>query len=244
MQKIHALLIALAIIVMGVIVVASLMIVGRNKNQDRFSVSESGSVYAKADIANINIGVKSGTKSTAAQATQESTVKTNKIIDVLKSLNVDQKDIKTSEYNLNPTYNWTQEKGQELTGYEVTQTLLVKIRDLNSIGDIISKTTELGANQIGNINFTIDDETALKDQAREIAIQKAKEKAIMIANQSGIKLGEIKNIAEESQPIVYSANAMAKDAGGLGGAESVPVPKVESGQNEVKVDVTLTYEVE
>jgi hypothetical protein len=143
-----------------------------------------------------------------------------------------------------PVYNYTNQRGQELVGYEVTQNLTLKIRDLTKIGDIIAKTTEKGANQIGNISFTIDDEFALKNQARELAIEKAKEKAELIAKQSGMKLGEVKSVYEnqESTPTPYYTNAKMMDSAG-GSGISVSSPEIQSGQNEIKVEVTLVYEV-
>ena len=171
MDKKFTFLTALLIVAVAVITVATMMTLNKKNEQDRFSVVGSGTVYAKADIANISVGLKTGPKKTAAEATAESTDKMNNIISAIKKLGLEDKDIKTSDYALSPVYNYTNQKGQELVGYEVTQTLTLKVRDLSKIGDFISKTTEQGANQIGNINFTIDDEFALKNQARELAIQ-------------------------------------------------------------------------
>lgn len=225
------------------IVIVTVVMALKNNDQDRFSVVGSGTVYAKADIANIEIGLKTGTKKTAAEATVESTNKINKITSAITNLGVEEKDIKTSNYTLSPVYNWTNDKGQELVGYEVTQVLTLKIRDLSKIGDIIAKTTEQGANQVGNISFTIDDEFALKNQAREIAINKAKEKAVMIANQSGMKLGKVKSVVENTEPVISpiaytNAKVMLDSA-----SNQVSSPNIQTGQNEIKVDVTLVYEV-
>lgn len=245
MKKVYVFLISLGILAVTGIVVVALISANRINNQDRFSVTGSGTVYAKADIANLEVGLKTGAKKTAAEATSESTKKMNEIISELNALGIEEKDIKTSNYNLSPVYNYTNERGQELVGYEVTQNVSLKIRDLSKIGDVISKTTEKGANQIGNINFTIDDEFELKNQARELAIEKAKEKAVLIAEQSGMKLGDIKGVYEnynDYQPIVAYSNAkmeMAMD--GVGGA--LQTPSIQAGQNEVKVEVTLTYEI-
>jgi uncharacterized protein YggE len=243
MQKSQAVLVALVILVIGAVVIVALVMAGKAKEQDRFSVSGSGTVYAKADIANISVGVKSGTKKTAAEATKESTVKMNSIIAELKKLSIDEKDIRTSGYDLNPVYNWTDSSGQQLTGYEAAQTLSLKIRDLGKIGDVIARATELGANQIGDISFTIDDEFALKNQARDLAIKEAKEKAALIAAESGMKLGSIKNVSEGSAPVVYPTFSNAKMDAAAGGKEALPSPTIQTGQNEIKVDVTLTYEV-
>jgi len=244
MKKAHVFLATLGVLAVVAIVVVSLITTNKVNNQDRFSVVGSGTVYAKADIANIEVGLRTGTKKTAVEATTESTAKMNDIIAELKKLNIDEKDIKTSGYNLNPVYNWTNDKGQQLIGYEVAQNVSLKIRDLSKIGDVIAKTTEKGANQIGSINFTIDDEYELKNQARELAIEKAKEKAMMIAEQSGMKLGEVKSVYESSVPIatpMYYSNAKMDSAAGAGVA--LASPEIQSGQNEIKVEVTLVYEV-
>jgi uncharacterized protein YggE len=244
MQKAYIFLISLITVAVSAIVIVALVMANKDDIRDRFTISGSGIIYAKADIANINIGLKTGVKKTAVEATKESTNKINNIIEELKKLKIEEKDIKTSDYNLNPIHNWTEEKGQELIGYEVTQTLTLKIRDLNKIGEVIAKTTEQGANQIGNIAFTIDDEFALKNQARELAIKKAKEKAQLIANQSGIKLGAIKNVTENFEPNVYPMYANVKmDTMMSEASESLASPDIQSGQNEIKVDVTISYEV-
>lgn len=245
MKKTKIIIPGLIIIAATAISITAIVMALKSNNEDRFSVTGSGTVYAKADIANIQVGLKTDTKKTAAEATADSTAKMNKINDELTKLGIEDKDIKTSNYNLNPVYNWTNAKGQELVGYEVTQTLTLKIRDLNKIGDIIAKTTEQGANQVGNISFTIDDEYELKNQARELAISKAKEKAELIAKQSGIKLGEVKNVYENYSPIISSqaysnAKVMLESADQAAG---LAAPEIQSGQNEVKVEVTLTYEV-
>jgi hypothetical protein len=244
MKKSYVFLSTLGVLAVAAIVIVALVMANKTNNEDRFSVTGSGTVYAKADIANLEVGLKTGAKKTAAEATKESTVKMDDIIQELKKLNIDEKDIKTTGYNLSPVYNWTDKTGQQLVGYEVSQNLTLKIRDLSKIGDVIAKTTEKGANQMGNINFTIDDEYALKNQARELAIQKAKEKAVMIAQQSGMKLGAVKSVYVNSNPVVspmvYSNAKLDMTAGG---AESLSSPSIQSGQNEIKVDVTLMYEV-
>ena len=244
MKKNHLIFMSILTVAVTAIVITAFNAIKQDSDNDRFSVTGAGIVYAKADIANIQIGLKTEVKKTAAEATQESTVKMNNIVQELKKLGLEDKDIKTSNYNLNPSYNWSQDKGQELIGYEVNQNLSLKIRDLSKMGDIIAKTTEQGANQIGSISFTIDDEYELKNQARELAINKAKEKAELIAAQSGMKLGDIKSFYESSNPVVSPmmyANVKMEAMDSVGGR--ITSPEIQSGQNEVNVEVTLVYEV-
>lgn len=245
MKKSYVFLISLGVLAIAGVAIVAVIMADKVNTQDRFSVSGSGTVYAKADIANIQVGLRTGTKKTAADATVDSTKKMNDIITELKNLGIEEKDIKTSNYNLSPVYNYTNDRGQELVGYEVTQNVNLKIRDLSKIGDVIAKTTEKGANQIGNISFTIDDEYELKNQARELAIEKAKEKAMLIAEQSGMKLGEIKSVYENSndaEMVMYNSYSNAKVEMDVAGA-GIASPTIQSGQNEIKVEVSLTYEV-
>ncbi len=245
MKKGQIFLIALGILaIAGVAATAVVMADRQSNNQDRFSVSGSGTVYAKADIANITVGLRTDVKKTAAEATKESTEKMNAIISSIKDLGIEEKDIKTTDYSLNPVYNWLDGKGQVLQGYQVSQNVGVKVRDLDKIGDVIAKTTEQGANQIGNVSFTIDDEYELKNEARELAIEKAKEKAKMMAEQAGMKLGAVKSVYESADiatPVPMYANAkleMASDQ-----AAGFSAPSIQTGQNEIRVEVTLVYEV-
>ncbi|MFH0891274.1 MAG: SIMPL domain-containing protein [Candidatus Falkowbacteria bacterium] len=245
MKKLHFALAVILVLAVTGIVVTSLLSLKQERAEDRFSITGSGTVYAKADIANIGVGLKTGTKKTAAEASTEATEKMNKIVEAVKTLGVEEKDIKTSGYTLNPIYNWTEGRGQFLTGYEVTQNINLKIRDLKKIGDVIARTTEQGANQIGDIAFTIDDEFDLKNQAREQAIVKAKEKAVSIAEQTGMKLGEIKGFYESASlpvpsPLDYSNIRL--EAKAMNDA-ALPSPEIQPGQNEIKVEVTLVYEV-
>jgi len=243
MKKSQVIITALGILALTAVLIFAFYFVTKSSNQERFSVSGIGTVYAKADIANITVGLKTETKKTASEATIENTEKMNKIIQAVKDLGVEEKDIKTTNYRLNPVYNWTENRGQELIGYEVSQDVTLKVRDLESISSIISETTKAGANQVGNIGFTIDDEFQLKNKARELAIEKAKEKAELIASQSGLKLGKIKGVMESSyQPVDYGyTNAKIQYASDEMGSGSAP--SIEVGQNEIEVYVTLIYEV-
>lgn len=249
MKKTNFIIAIIGILVLAGVSITSIIMSNRMDNEDRFSVTGSGVVYAKADIANINIGFKTDIKKEAAEASIDSSEKMRAIIENLKDLGVEEKDIKTTNYSLKPVYKWTENQGQVLRGYEVYQSVEVKVRDLEKIGEVISKSAEKGANQVGNVSFSIDDEYQLKNEARELAIEKAKEKAVMMAEQAGMKLGKVKGVFENSNnnypdPILMYSNArkeMSMDS--TGGMEEVTVSNIQTGQNEIRVEVTLIYEV-
>lgn len=243
MKKTNAIIAVIAILALAAVLIFAFYFTNKTEENDRFSVTGSGTVYAKADIANLTIGVKTEVKKTAALATADNNDKMNEVVRAIKDLGVEEKDIKTTNYNLSPVYNWTESRGQELIGYQVSQNVTLKIRDLEKIGDIIAKTTEKGANQVGSINFTIDDEFELMNDARELAIEKAKQKAQLIAEQSGMKLGEIKGVHENSYspvPYAYTNAKIERAADEAGGISS---PSIEAGTNEIRAEVTLIYEV-
>lgn len=239
--------------IVGILALTAMVICGfyfvtKTDTQDRFSVSGSAVVYAKADIAKISIGVKTDVKKTAVEVTAENTKTINEIMATLtEDLGVESKDIKTTNYNLYPSYKWSEARGQELVGYEIYQELTIKVRDLEAIGTIIEKTTSAGANQVGDISFTIDDEYELKNEAREEAINKAKEKAQLIASQTGIQLGKLKGVVESASvpnidPLYTNARIM-KDMEGVGFDSFNSSPSIEVGQNEVRAEVVLIYQV-
>lgn len=245
MKKEHFILSLAGMLILGAVVSLAFYFPNKSNSEDRFSVVGSGTVYAKADVANLTVGLKTEVKKTAAEVTEENSEKMNEIIAAIKELGIEDKDIKTTDYRLNPVYTWIEREGQKLQGYEVYQNISLKIRDLDKISEVISKTTEKGANQIGNIDFTIDDEYELKNQARKLAIEKAKEKAQAIAEESGMELGKIKSVYENSyQPVVNYSNAYKElSLEAYDQAAGMIAPSIEAGQNEVRVEVTLVYEV-
>ena len=241
MKYVVFILIILGLTAMGIVSLLRDRIVNPTLYQIQFTAE--GSVFAKPDIAQLTLGIKTERKKTAVEAVKENTDQMNKVIAAVKEQGVEEKDIKTTSYNLNPSYDYNKETGRsEIKGYEVNQQVTVKIRDLESIGAIIEATTKVGANQVGNIAFTIDDMSEIKKLAREEAIAKAKDKAKEMTELTGIKLGDLVNVYENDNyyPPVYRNFTldMSAEAGYGGGS-----PEIQAGENEVVLQVTLVYEV-
>ena len=234
-----------AILVVGILVFFVGQMVYQNKaldiqNQNQITVSGEGKVYAKPDVAIVSLGVTTQA-ATVADVTKGNTDKMNAVIDAVKNLKIDEKDIQTTNYNLTPNYNWTEKQGRVFQGYTLEQDVQVKIRDFAKIGDILSQATTNGANLVGDLQFTIDNPEQLKEQARAKAIEKAKANAQNLSKESGINLGKLINVYESNytMPTVYnSAKAM-----GAGVAESAPVPTIQPGQQEIDITINLTYQV-
>lgn len=208
---------------------------------NQITVSGTAKVTAIPDLAIINLGIIND-GSTVAVAQKSVVEKMNKIINSLKSeFKIDSKNIKTENYNVQPKYDWSDGK-QRIIGYTVSQTIQVKIRDFDKIGDILAKATQLGVNNVSGPNFTIDDLEKIKAEVREEAIKQAKEKANSLAKQIGIKLGKIVNFSEggDNLPnVVYGMRTIAKESLKIDSS----IPEIEAGSQEIQLTVNLTYEI-
>ncbi len=237
-------LLALAIIVFLGVVAAKVFkesqYIGRGAEfQNTITVSGQGKVLAKPDIGQVDLSVLTESK-TVADAVSENNQEMNKVTKAMKDAGISENDLKTTAYNINPKYQYTSGKSS-IIGYEVLQTLAVKIRDLDKSSEVLEAAASAGANQIGSLGFTIDDLEKVKEEATQKAITNAKKKAGTMAQSLGIKLGGIISFNENSEP---TSPPLYYGLGGRGGAvESAPAPEVQVGQNEVTVSVNLTYEV-
>jgi uncharacterized protein YggE len=129
-----------------------------------------------------------------------------------------------------------------LTGYEASQSLRVKVRNLDNVSAVVSAATVAGANQAGSVDFTVDNPDAMRADARKLAIDQAKKKAQTLADQLGVKLGAVKSFSEGSTGGAPVPMMMRDQAMSVGAAPaSLPLP---AGQQDVIVDVTLTYEID
>ena len=203
------------------------------------SIVGEGKVTGVPDIANIQLGY-SIEKPTVAAAQKDNSDKMNAMIDKLKKdFKIDAKDIQTANYYISPQYDWNNGK-QTLRSYLVSQNLDVKVRQMDKVSAIIEAAGVIGLNQVGNLTFAIDNPEALKQQARELAIAQAKEKAESLSKVVGVKLGKIISFSESSndnQPVPLYA--FDKSAVGIGGA----APMVEAGSNEIIIIATVEYEI-
>jgi hypothetical protein len=207
--------------------------------KNTITISGEGKVFSAPDIGIISLGVVSDAKTVAA-AQKDNVTKMNKITQAIKDLGVEEKDLKTINYSIYPRYQYLSGRS-DIIGYEVSQTIEVKIRNLNKVGDIISKGAELGANQTGSLSFTFDDQEKLNQEARTKAISNAKEKANTLADVLGVKLIKIIDFSESSyQPPApyYSEKAL-----GIGGGGDA-TPDIQTGQNEITSNVTIVYEIQ
>lgn len=212
-----------------------------------FTVTGEGRANAVPDIAQFNFSIITQGGKDISALQKENTEKSAKVINFLKSSNIEDKDVKTQNYNVEPRYQYfdcSKFGGvcppPEIVGYIITQSVLVKVRDFVKTGDILSGVVANGANSVSQLYFTIDNISELQNKARTEAVAKAKEKAKNIAEAGGFEMGRLLFIEEgfNAPPMPYYGKRGMEI--GMGGDEMVPV---QPGSQEVTVNITLKYEI-
>jgi uncharacterized protein len=205
------------------------------------TVDGEGKVTAKPDIAIISLSVVSQGK-TVKQVTMDGNQKMTAVIGEVKKLGVEEKDVQTSSYNLYPDYAYPENQQPQIKGYSLTQGITVKVRKLDTVDDVLDAGIKAGANQVGQMTFDIDEDSALKKEARDMAFKKAREKADQMAAAAGVGIGRVITFSEGySAPVtpMYRGYDMA-----VSSAEMAPAPSIEVGSKELTVTVSVTYEIQ
>ncbi len=207
------------------------------------SVTAEGKTIVSPDIAEVSFSVVSQ-GANPEKLSSANNDKMSAVINNIKSNGVDEKDIKTTNYDLQPNYGYDKNTGRSyIYGYTLTQTVFVKIRDLKKVAAVVAGVTPLGVNQMGSITFKVDDPDKVMAQAREDAFTKAKVKAMEMAAANGASIGRVVSISEyQNSPMPYFEKNSAMGMGGTVTMSSVPT--IEPGTQELKVNVTVTYSLE
>lgn len=206
------------------------------------TVSAEGKTTVSPDIAKLSFSVISE-GSNPNQLEINNAKKVTAAVDYVKSQGVDDKDIKTSSYNLSPKYAYNDTtKKNYIDGYTMTQTTSVKVRDLNKVADILGGLSDKGVNEIGSVTFAVDDPDKYLDQARSDAFNKAAAKAKLMAEVNHVRIVRVTNFYEsQGGPTPYY------DAYGKGGALGMETasfaPSISAGSSDLTVQVSVTYEI-
>ena len=207
-----------------------------------FSVSGEGKVFVTPDIAKISLGIEANG---ASLKTVQSSVnaKAKALTDSLKKLGIAEADIKTTSYSVYPEYDYTNPAGR-ITGFRVSTSYEVTIRDFDKVNDAITADTASGANIVGGVSFELNDKTEKEklQEARKLAVKDAKDKASGLAGAAGITLGRVINISENRLspvPLMYADKAVSLGAG----SPEQTTPNIQPGTTEINVTITLSYEV-
>jgi uncharacterized protein YggE len=218
---------------------------------DTITVNGDGQAALAPDVAHITFTVQH-TAPAVSDAQTATVQQANDAIDFVKKQGVAEKDIKTLSYNISPQYSYpnpcgpgvlcpTYSGSPKITGYEVSETVQVTVRDLTKVGAMLSGLGEFGVQNVSGPEFALDDATAGYDAARADAIDKAKAQAQVLAKQLDVRLGKIVNFSESSGG--YGRSVYAMDIAYGKGGEAAPAPEIQTGENTYTASVSITYEI-
>ena len=215
-------------------------IVPANESQRTLNITGVGQVSLTPDIAYIYLGVHTE-KATASEAVAENNAQTQKVIDALKKLGVDAKDIRTTNFSIWPSQNYGPDGMPLDMKYVVDNTVYVTVRDLKKLGDLLDTVITAGANTVNSIAFDVADKTAAAKQARDAAVKNAQEQAQELAVAAGVKLGDITNISFYDSTATPVFGGYGK--GGGGGSDAALAVPIQPGELTLTVSVSMTYEI-
>jgi uncharacterized protein YggE len=232
----------LLVVVLAVQLLVAVPSAGRSGVQQEptgITVMAEGKASAEPDLATINIGVENRAAE-AQEAARENNEQMTAVMAALLEMAIPSEDVQTVNYSIQAEIDWENEE-HRVIGYVVNNSVLVKLRDMDKVGDVIDAVTEAGANNVYGIQFTFDDPSSLREQARADAMAEALKKAEALAQLAGVNLGTPRYISESftETPFYYSEQMYASQAGMGGGGEA----PVSPGQREVFVQVQVTYDI-
>ncbi len=210
------------------------------EDADRFvTVSGLGEVFAAPDMARINVGIVTEAK-TAAKAVAENSTQMAGVFGILRSLGIEDKDMQTSNFSVQPkyeTYEANRQRRDRIVGYRVFNQVRVAVRDLDNLGDVLDRLVTRGeANQLNGISFHISEPEPLLDQARRHAVNDARRKANLYADQASVRLGKVLSIQEHGGPrpqapqVAFATRERA--------SADVPIAR---GEQSLSTSVTVTF---
>lgn len=204
------------------------------------NLSAYGETKVAPDMATITLGVMTEGK-TAAEAMQANAARMNAVVASLRKAGIPDKDIQTSNLNLNPQYRYQENQPPVLVGYQASNNVTVTVTDLKRLGPAVDATVNAGANQVHGISFGLSDPTGAENAAREAAVKALAAKADLYAKATGYRISRLVSLSEGGgyapQPpmpmVAYAAKREMADAG----------TSISAGEMKVRIDISGLYEL-
>ncbi len=223
-----------------------------NGQAGTITVSGEGEVTALPDIATITITVRESAK-TVPEAQKLTDAKVKAAIAALKALDVDDKDQKTISYTVYPKYENVAVMTQvypgtvsnpKIVGYEAAQTVEIKVRKIDSAGEVIGALGAANITEISGPTFTVEDMDKAQAEAKEKAIAEAREKARATAKALGADLGQVIQFSEDNGGYypMYARDAALMSSGS--GMKATPEVTIPQGESVIKAHVSITYSLD
>jgi uncharacterized protein YggE len=204
------------------------------------SVTGTGEAFGEPDIALITLGVQAQAADVAT-AREDAAATAQALIDSVKANGVAERDIQTTQFEIQPQYDFSQGRSPTIIGYEVTNVLSIRVRQIDNTGKVLDDATAAGGNRtvVRSVSFTIDDPTELRAEARSLALKEARAKADQLANDSGVSLGDVLSISESGGPVPLPVAADAVIAPRTGAGTPI-----ETGELRIVINVSVRYNID
>jgi uncharacterized protein len=218
--------------VLFVLFVAALALAPAQAAEKLVTVTGEATVAVAPDTAMIRLGVGTQEK-TAREASEANARQMTAVLAAIKDTGVADRDIQTSRLSLQPQYDPNKSGTARLTGFQASNQVTVRIRDIDKLPTVLDRAITAGANEMSGIEFVVSEQSKLLDQARDDAIADARRKAELYAKAAGAKLGRVVSITEEgSAPPPRPIQALR--------AGAVPIAP---GEQTLRAIVTVSYEL-
>lgn len=231
---------ALAGATLPAIAIAQDVAVVRPMAGTRLDFSTTGTVSRVPDLATISAGVVNRSP-TASGAISENAARMERVRAALKRAGIADKDIQTSSINLNPEYRYDNNQPPVLTGYQASNTVSIRFRDIRKSGEILDALVAQGANQINGPSLTIEHPEAALDEARLKAVAAGKARAELYARAMGMRVVRVLSISESGgyavpppMPVAMMARAEGADA----------KTSIDPGSQDLQVSVAMSFELQ
>ena len=201
------------------------------------SVSARAEASRVPDVASLSTGVV--TQAAAANAAlKANSAQMAKVVAAIRAAGIAERDIQTSGISVHPQYRYGDNQPPTITGYQASNTVSIKVRDIARLGEVLDALVASGANQVNGPSFEIDRPEAVYDEARRDALELARARAEMYAKSLGMRVRRIVSISEGGglQPPVPMMKAMAMDAR----MESAPVAP---GETTLSASLDVVFEL-
>jgi len=249
-----AILLAVFLLIASIKQLKSISYVGRDTPvMNAITVTGKGEAVSIPDVATFSFGVTETAKA-VDEAQARATTKVNAALKALKDGGVEEKDIKTLSYTINPHYEYIEgiciaggpcrPGRQSLTGYDVNQTIQVKVRDLKKAGALFATIGSLNVQNVNGLAFSIDDIDTVREKARKEAIEDAQEKAKNLAKQLNVSLVRITSFYDQNDEFLpYAREGMGGDMMMNAKTQAIQAPSLPAGEQKITARVSITYEI-
>lgn len=197
-----------------------------------------GRLAVQPDVATIRLGV-SITRPTATDAREAAAATMTAVLEAITAAGAARRDVRTSLVGLGPITDYSSERGPRVTGYQLTNTVEVTVRDLSSAGQVIDAGLAAGASSLDGLEFRLDDQAPAEDAARRAAVEDARRRATTLAAAADVRLGPVVGIVEGSPAPMFERGGIEGMA--LKAASDTPI---EAGRQDVVISILVTFLIE